>query len=266
MAPGPDPGANGMSAATRHADATAGAAGGVRLTRPGADSESMTSRSPDDAFLDVVAHELRTPVTSIYAAAYVLVRDRLDADGRKVVAMDLLVEVERLYRLIEDLVAYGRLTSPETVEREPVLVSRVVLDVIDEERQLVADHPIAFSGSRDALAESADVELVRHVVRSLIDNAVRYAPRGGLVQVVIDETADEIVVRVLDDSPLVKGDVDRALVLRGSANSLTAAQRSGAGLRLHVADRLANAMGGRTWAEPRDGDKSEFGFALPRTA
>ncbi len=37
----------------------------------------MTKRSPDDAFLDVVAHELRTPVTTIYAAAYVLAGDRL---------------------------------------------------------------------------------------------------------------------------------------------------------------------------------------------
>ncbi len=226
----------------------------------------MTSHSPDDAFLDVVAHELRTPVTSIYAAAYVLARDRLQARDRRVVATDLLIEIERLYRLIEDLVAYGRIASPDVVDREPVLVSRVVLEVIDEERQLVSGHRIAFTGRRDAVAEAADRALVRHVVRSLIDNAVRYAPSGGTVQVIVDETADEVVVRVLDDSSLVVGGVDRALDLQGSDRRALAAQRAGGGLRLHVADRLATAMGGRTWAEPRDGDGSEFGFALPRTA
>ena len=143
----------------------------------------MTSPLPDDAFLDVVAHELRTPVTSIYAAAFVLARDRLEAEDRKLVATDLLLEIERLYRLIEDLVAYGRVATPDLVDHEPVLISRVVLEVIDEERQLVSDHRIAFTGPRDAVAEDADRSLVRHVVRSLIDNAVRYAPKGGTVQV-----------------------------------------------------------------------------------
>ena len=225
----------------------------------------MTSPLPDDAFLDVVAHELRTPVTSIYAAAFVLARDRLGAEDRKLVATDLLLEIERLYRLIEDLVAYGRAASPDLVDHEPVLVSRVVLEVIDEERQLVSDHRIAFTGPRDAVAEDADRSLVRHVVRSLIDNAVRYAPKGGTVQVIVDATADEIVVRVLDDSAPVVGGVDRALASRSDGRGL-AAQRAGGGLRLHVADRLATAMGGRTWAGSRDGDGSEFGFALPRTA
>lgn len=226
----------------------------------------MTRRTPDDAFLEVVAHELRTPVTSIYAAAYVLARDRLEAEDRRAVAGALVVEVERLYRLIEDLVVYGRTASAGGVDQEPVLVSRVVLEVIEEERELVADHRIAFSGPRDVVAEAADPAMVRHVVRNLLDNAVSYAPAGGTVQVVVHQTADEVVVRVLDDSPLGGRDIERSLALDGGRRVPLAAQRAGAGLRLHVASRLASAMGGRTWARPSDGHGSEFGFALPRTA
>jgi K+-sensing histidine kinase KdpD len=226
-----------------------------------------TSRTPDDAFLEVVAHELRTPVTSIYAAAYVLARDRLEAEDRRAVAGALVVEVERLYRLIEDLVVYGRTASAGGADQEPVLVSRVVLEVIEEERDLVSDHRIAFSGPRDVVAEAADTAMVRHVVRNLLDNAVSYAPAGGTVQVVVHQTADEVVVRVLDDSPLGGRDsIDRSLDLDGAARGPLAAQRAGAGLRLHVASRLASAMGGRTWARPGDRNGSEFGFALPRTA
>ena len=225
----------------------------------------MTTRSPDDAFLDVVAHELRTPVTSIYAAAYVLARDRLETDDRRAVAAALVVEVERLYRLIEDLVVYGRAAS--AVEQEPVLVRRVVLEVIDQERELVSDHRIAFSGPKDAVADAADPAMVRHVVRNLLDNAVSYAPAGGTVQVVVHLTPDEVVVRVLDDSPLNGRDgVEPSLVLDSAKRGPLAAQRAGAGLRLHVASRLASAMGGRTWARPGDSHGSEFGFALPRTA
>lgn len=226
----------------------------------------MTTRSADDAFLEVVAHELRTPVTSIYAAAYVLARDRLKADDRQAVAAALVVEAERLYRLIEDLVVYGRTSSADDVEQEPVRVSRVVLEVIEEERELVADHRIAFSGPRDVVAEAADTAMVRHVIRNLLDNAVSYAPVGGTVEVVVHETADEVVVRVLDDSPLGARGGERSLTLDPATHGPLAAQRAGAGLRLHVASRLATAMGGRTWARPGESHGSEFGFALPRTA
>lgn len=227
----------------------------------------MTRRSPDDAFLEVVAHELRTPVTTIYAAAYVLARDRLGDDDRTMIAGDLVHEVERLYRLVEDLLVYGRASSPEGVEHEPVLVSRVVLEVIEQERTLVSDHRIAFSGPRDAVAEGADPTMVRHIVRNLLDNAIRYAPLGGTVEVVVHVTVDEVVVRVLDGSRHEGSvDDDSALAIHPRDRPRTAAQRAGAGLRLHVASRLATAMGGRTWAGPRDGAGAEFGFALPRSA
>jgi two-component system, chemotaxis family, sensor kinase Cph1 len=105
------------------------------------------------------------------------------------------------------------------------------------------------------------------VIRNLLDNAIRYTPVGGLVEVVVDETADEIIVRVLDRGRHASDrDDGSALAIRPRERPRTTAQRSGAGLRLHVAGRLASAMGGRVWARPREGDGSEFGFALPRTA
>jgi K+-sensing histidine kinase KdpD len=197
----------------------------------------------------------------------VLARDRLSDDDRTMIAGDLVHEVERLYRLVEDLLVYGRASSPEGVEHEPVLVSRVVLEVIEQERTLVSDHRIAFSGPRDAVAEGADPTMVRHIVRNLLDNAIRYAPLGGTVEVVVHVTVDEVVVRVLDGSRHEGSvDDDRALAIHPRDRPRTAAQRAGAGLRLHVASRLATAMGGRTWAGPRDGAGAEFGFALPRSA
>ena len=94
-------------------------------------------------------------------------------------AADLVHEVEALYRLVEDLLVYGRATSPDAVEHEPVLVSRVVLEVIEQERTLVSDHRIAFSGPRDAVAGSRrpDHGAARHP--DLLDNALRYAPVGA---------------------------------------------------------------------------------------
>ncbi len=249
----------------RHADATGAAEPRVRLTRLRADPEAMESRSTDDAFLETVAHELRTPVTTIYAAAYVLAEARLTEADQRALAKDLVVESERLYRLVEDLLVFGRTTSPLGVEREPVLLSRIVLEVIEQERLLLSGHRIAFTGPRDAVAESADTTLVRHIVRNLLDNAVRYAPAGGTVDVVVQQTADEVVVRVLDGG-MHDMVTDGETTLEIGTSPRNVAQRAGAGLRLHVANRLATAMGGRMWAGPREGSGSEFGFALPRTA
>ena len=175
---------------TPHDSARVGATG---------DPEHMTRRSPDDAFLDVVpraAHARDDDLCRRLRAG----RRPLARTPGPTIAADLVHEVEALYRLVEDLVVFGRATSPDTVEHEPVLVSRVVLEVIEQERVLVSDHRIAFSGPRDAVAGAADPTMVRHVVRNLLDNAIRYAPSGGTVEVVVHQTADEVVVRVLDGS------------------------------------------------------------------
>ena len=225
----------------------------------------MGARTPDDSFLEVIAHELRTPVTTIYAAAYVLAADRLERGARQALAADLVAELERLYRLVEDLLVFGQAISAIGSAHEPVLLSRVVLEVIDQERLLLGGHRIVFTGPRDAVAGSADETLVRHVVRNLLDNAIRYTPLGGRVDVVIHQTADEVMVRVLDGSRHGPSAAAKT-ALEITTDRSSAARRAGAGLRLHVAGRLATAMGGRTWARPRNGAGSEFGFALPRSA
>ena len=103
-------------------------------------------------------------------------------------------------------------------------------------------------------------------MRNLLANAAKYSPAGAIVEVSAEREGEEISVRVLDRGPGIRGeDPERLFSLFYRAPS-TASQASGAGIGLFVCDQLIRAMGGRLWAQAREGGGSEFGFALRRYA
>jgi K+-sensing histidine kinase KdpD len=217
------------------------------------------------AFLDILSHELRTPVTTIYGGAELLAKNELKADRRRALAEDVRVEADRLYRLVEDLVIL--VNSERDGIRpvgEPVAVGRLVSAAIERE---VAHHPgvkIALLGASDATADGADEEMVSHVIRNLLDNAIRYGARKGPIEVVVEVTTQEVAVRI-NDRGVAPEPHDQPFGL-SVHRPVTAAARAGAGIGLYVADRLVRAMGGRMWAARADGKGAQFGFALARAS
>jgi K+-sensing histidine kinase KdpD len=228
--------------------------------------ESSLIRDPDrQAFLDILSHELRTPVTTIYGGAELLAKHDLKRERRRALAEDVRVEADRLYRLVEDLVI---LVNSERDEirpvGEPVAVGRLVSAAIERE---VTRHPavkISMLGASDAAADGADEAMVTHVIRNLLDNAIRYGGESGPIEVAIEVTSSEVAVRVNDQGVAPEPD-ERPFELSAHPPA-TAAGRAGAGIGLYVADRLVRAMGGRMWAERTGGTGAEYGFALARSA
>ena len=218
-----------------------------------------------EAFLDILSHELRTPVTTIYGGAQLLASRDLPPARSKALAEDVRQEADRLYRVVEDLVILAR-SERDGIRPvgEPVAVGHVVIDAIERE---VARHPtvqIRLVGGMDVAAEGADEVMVTHVVRNLLDNAIRYGGEGKPVEVIVEGNADEVAVRVIDGGQPPET-AHEAFALSAGRPS-TAAGRAGAGIGLYVADRLIKAMRGRMWAKPSNEHGTEFGFALARSA
>jgi K+-sensing histidine kinase KdpD len=218
-----------------------------------------------EAFLDILSHELRTPVTTIYGGAQLLATRELPPARSRALAEDVRQEADRLYRVVEDLVILAR-SERDGIRPvgEPVAVGHVVIDAIERE---IARHPtvqIRLLGGVDAAAEGADEIMVTHVVRNLLDNAIRYGGEGKPVEVIVEGTADEVAVRVIDRGTPPDSEHE-AFALSGERPS-TAAGRAGAGIGLYVADRLIKAMRGRMWAKPANDTGAEYGFALARSA
>lgn len=217
----------------------------------------------EGAFLGVLSHELRTPVTTIYGGAQLLATRDLSDARRRALAADVGAEAERLYRIVEDLVALLRSERGDLrPEREPVPLGRVIAAAVEHELGRNADLRIRYLGPSDAAADEADEALIAHVVRNLLDNAVRYSPLGGLVEVIVAVEPDQVVVRVLDRGPEPNNHDRRDLI----DPSGTQAGLSGGGLSLFVAARLIQAMNGYSWAKARPDGGAEFGFSLHRQA
>src|SRR6476620_160710 len=155
--------------------------GATDTQRPSLDRETgvpssrneLISESDRQAFLDILSHELRTPVTTIYGGAQLLAKRDLKSDRRQALAEDVSLEADRLYRLVEDLVILVQ-SERDGIRPvgEPVAVGRLVSAAIERE---VARHPgvkIALLGASDAAAEGADEVMVTHVIRNLLDNAI----------------------------------------------------------------------------------------------
>ena len=153
------------------------------------------------AFVADAAHELRTPLTALHLQMAML--SRASAESERTAAMGTLsAGVQRAIRLVEQLLALARQEPRIGVPHAPVRLDDLAREVV---RELV---PLADAGSIDlgvAAAQPATVEgdadALRTLLRNLVDNAVRYTPAGGRVDVAVEASAGGAVLTVTDDGP-----------------------------------------------------------------
>jgi PAS domain S-box-containing protein len=226
-------------------------------------TQTRSARAARDAFLGVLSHELRTPITTIYGGSELLQRG-LEPERRDEVISDIRVESERLARLVEDLLVMTRVERG-TVEigDEPILVQRLLPSVVQAFTANWLDVKVSLDIGPRLSAVRGDATYVEQVVRNLLTNAVRYggaADTGAEIQA--NEEDGEVVVRVLDRGPgFGNTDPERLFELFYRSDAARAVP-GGAGIGLFVCRHLVEAMGGRIWARPRADGGSEFGFSL----
>lgn len=224
-----------------------------------------------DTFVGMLSHELRTPVTTIYAGAKVLARSSatLSDSARQGIFEDIHEEAERLHRLVEDVVALSRFgEGAGEIGNEPVLIQRVLPAVVRSEQPRWPGVRFQLEHTANLPPVAADPTYVEQVVRNLLSNAAKYggsdAEAGDLaeVEVLAEALGDEVVVRILDRGPGFPAEDANRLFELFYRSPATAGVASGAGIGLYVCARLIAAMHGRIWAARRPDGGAEFGFAL----
>jgi PAS domain S-box-containing protein len=228
-------------------------------------TEARETRRMREAFVGVLSHELRTPVTTILGGTKVLRRrGKLSADTRDELYADIEAESERLYRLVEDLLVLARFEErlPESVSDEPLLLQRLLPSLVQSEGARWPGHRIVFDVPTGLTTVRGDPTYVEQVVRNLLGNACKYSPIGGTIEIRVEPTLDEVQVRILDDGPAFPASEAVRLFDLFYRSPSTVDLAGGAGIGLFVCRRLVEAMGGRVWAYPRPDGGAEFGFAL----
>jgi PAS domain S-box-containing protein len=218
-----------------------------------------------EAFIDVISHELRTPITTILGLTQILARPGRVDDGVTRAAMleDVRAESERLHRLVEDLLVLSRAERGRLViDAEPLQPRRLLERTVDHEAAELPSISVEMTLEVDLPIVAGDETYVEQIVRNLLGNAAKYTPAGTRVVVDARRREDVVEIRVCDDGPGVpEGSLPRIfdLFYRDPASSKAVA---GSGIGLFVCRSLVEAMGGRMWATRRPEGGSEFGFTL----
>ncbi len=150
-----------------------------------------------EAFLGVLSHELRTPVTTIFGWAKVLQRPGRRPDRAEMLA-DIEVEADRLYRIVEDLLALTRVEGGIRVEGEPLLVQHLAGPLVASEARRWGEVTFEVEVPSDLPAVVGERTYVEQVLRNLVSNAAKYSPAGTVVTVVGEVAPEEVLIRVLD--------------------------------------------------------------------
>lgn len=231
-------------------------------------TDSRDLQPEREAYLSVLSHELRTPITTIYAGSSVLARRPALAQlASQVLARDISAEAARLYDLVEDLLVLARLERQVLQPLdEPVLLHRTVDSTVRMAGDRAPGATIERIGPSPAPAVHGDSTYVEQACRNLVMTSLRFAgttpDRPLQVELRVDRAAAEVGVVVRDRGPtLGDAELERAFELPDPS---AVGRLAGAGIGPFVCRHLVEAMGGRTWAANRDDGLGgvEFGFCL----
>ena len=210
-----------------------------------------------------VSHELRTPITALQVQLENLVDGVSDPDPATFRVM--LAQVERLGRLVKQLLDLSRLESGAVpLDRSEFRVEPLLAHAVREQQLQGAPVTVAVEVEPADLTADGDPERVHQVVANLLENAVRYTPSGGQVDVRARRSATGVVIEVIDEGPGIP-DADRTRVFERfyRADAARAAQDGGAGLGLAIARWIIDLHGGEIHPEPREPHGCRMVVTLP---
>ncbi len=218
-----------------------------------------------EAFLGVISHELRTPITTVLGLTQILMRPGRTSDPAEQASLiaDVGAEAERLHRLIEDLLVLNQAERREfTVESEPIELRRLLTRVVARESSNMPGLAISTDLPSDLPVVAGEDTYVEQVVRNMLGNASKYTPAGTKVVIDAQRKGDEVVVRVRDDGPGIEPATEARAFELFYRDPTSARRVAGSGIGLFVCASLVHAMGGRIWAKRRPEGGTEFGFSL----
>lgn len=215
-------------------------------------------------FLATLGFQMKSPVSTVRVTTH----DLLRSEPMEPMWHEELEAIERasrrMERVIDQVVEISALTSVKLV-REPVEIRGLVEDEIDRVGPAAQRHRIHLFAPSNAKL-NVDRSRVAKVIERLLDNAIRYSPGGGDIDVELTVTDTEIVLSVRDKGIGIPADKQpRMFEMFFRAHARTANDFGGLGLGLYLSREVARLHGGDLWFESVEGQGSAFHLRLPRT-
>ncbi|MHB1262285.1 MAG: sensor histidine kinase [Thermoplasmatota archaeon] len=220
-------------------------------------------------FFNAAAHEIGTPLTPIRLQIARLKKiAEAGSDPEQRHSIDILDRnVRRLAQLNQDILDVARLQAGRlSVDKRPLDLAGLILDVAETFEPMAQAQGLTLSTSCvPGLRVEGDSSRITQVLYNLVNNALKFTPRGGLVSIVGRVAANDCEILVRDTGPgLVPAQI--ANLFQPFSQVLGAAQprNLGTGLGLFISRGIVELHGGRIWCEsPGPGQGATFAFALP---
>jgi two-component system phosphate regulon sensor histidine kinase PhoR len=217
-------------------------------------------------FVATISHELRTPLASLHGAALTLREHDLPAQTQDDLLEMIAEQSNRLANLVEEILVAGQLDSgslrvvadtfdPEELVRGVVTVGQ---SRVDEETTIEIVVPTIVPKAH------GDSERTRQVLLNLLDNAIKYSPSGGRIEVGLAPVGDRLRFSVQDQGlGIPVGEQERIFEKFYRLDPDQRRGIGGTGLGLYICRELVQSMHGCIWVESEPGKGTTFAFELP---
>ena len=227
-------------------------------------------------FIANVSHELKTPMGALGLLAETLQFESDPAVAHRL-AERINSEAFRVNRIIEDLLDLSRIEGEGSPSREPIPVALIVADAIERIRTAAEQHDVKvdFVEPESNPVVVGDRRQLISAIHTLLENAVVYSPRGGLVDISVDHrdatiTADGdsvgplVLIAIKDQGVGIPAkDLERIFERFYRVDPGRARETGGTGLGLSIVRHVAQNHGGNVLVESREGEGSTFTLELP---
>ncbi len=211
--------------------------------------------------LDALAHEFKTPLTSIKAAASSIVDQNGAAQNELCTVIE--EEADRLDSLVTETIRMARIEAGDLeLNVRPQRVGDLVSSALEKLEILVEDREIKINIPAALPKVLADGELAALTIRQLVTNALKYSNPESPIEIQARIEDGFVKISVKDRGPGIPVR-ERSRIFERYYRMSQNARVPGTGLGLHIAKNIVEAHGGNIWVESEPGQGSEFFFTLP---
>ncbi len=220
-----------------------------------------------DQFISIASHEIRSPMAALLGFTELLMLREPGPEERMEWYKVINQEAERLTRVTSELLDVSSIeVGALSFDLQPLALEPLILSMLPAINLTSKLHQVLMSSGATVPNVSADPEKVSHIVRNLVDNAIKYSPEGGPVTIsfVHNRKAGRVVTSVTDNGiGIGRPEIKRLFEIFQRANQPEAADIRGTGLGLYIVKSYVELMYGSVSVRSRRHVGSTFSFSLP---
>jgi two-component system NtrC family sensor kinase len=215
-------------------------------------------------FVTTVSHDLRSPLTAILGYAELIERAGPINDQQREFVHRVQISVEQITNLVTDLLDLGRIEAGLDIAREDTPISALARYAIESLRgtaesknvQVVLEMP------EELPLVSGDPIRLRQMIGNLLDNAIKYTPKGGVVKLEGESEGQQVILKVSDNGPGIPPAEQPYLFDKFFRASNIPADTPGTGLGLSIVKSIVDNHGGRIWVDSKLSQGTTFTVVL----